>query len=100
MTGTDHRHSARISVLVTGVLVALVAALPTSVLAFSSDAPLTAGIAMLAVAAAALVRTTTGGFLVLRSVTRPDARQPAPCLSARVADPVRHPARPRAPGTV
>lgn len=86
--------------LVTGLALALAAALSSSLLALNADAPLSAGIAMLAVAAAALVRTTTGGLLVLRTAVRPGVRQPVPVLASRVADPVRHPARPRAPGTV
>ena len=100
MSGTDHRHTARVSALVTALLVGLVTALSSTLLAMGSDAPLAAGIAMLAMAVAALVGTTAGGILALRPATWPGTRQPVPALASLVADPVRHPVRPRAPGTV
>lgn len=100
MSGDDHRHTARASALVTGLLVTLVTALSSSLLALGTDAPLAAGIAMLAVAVAALVGTTAGGILAVRPALWPGSRQPVPALASLVADPVRHPVRPRAPGTV
>lgn len=100
MSGTDHRHTARASALVTAVLVTLATALSSSLLALGPDAPLAAGVAMLAVAVAALVGTTAGGVLALRPAAWPGSRQPVPALASLVADPVRHPVRPRAPGTV
>ncbi|GAA1513768.1 hypothetical protein [Nocardioides humi] len=99
MSEDRDRRTARASVLVTGLVVALVTTLSSSLLALNADAPLAAGVAMLAMAVAALVRTTAGGVLVLRPAAWPGTRQPVPTLAARVADPVRHPARPRAPGT-
>jgi hypothetical protein len=100
MSGSEHRHTARASALVTGLLVTLATALSSSLLALGTDAPIAAGIAMLAVAVAALVRTTSGGFLGVRPAAWRGSRQPVPALASRVADPVRHPVRPRAPGTV
>lgn len=100
MSGTDHRHTARVSALVTAALVGLVTALSWSLLAAGPDAPLAAGITMLAMAVAALVGTTAGGILAVRPATWPGSRQPVPALASLVADPVHHPVRPRAPGTV
>lgn len=100
MSGDDHRRAARASAFVTAVLVTLVTALSSSLLALGTDAPLAAGVAMLAVAVAALVRTTAGGVLAVRPATWPGSRQPVPALASLVTDPVRHPVRPRAPGTV
>ncbi|MDQ6523870.1 hypothetical protein RB608_09680 [Nocardioides sp. LHD-245] len=98
MDGEQDQRTARVSVLVAGLAAALVAALTSSLIALSADAPLATAVAMLAVAAAGLVRTAAGGVLVLRPAAWPGARQPVPTLAARVADPVRHPVRPRAPG--
>lgn len=100
MSSDDHRHTARASALVAGLVVALVTALSSSLLATGSEAPLAAGIAMLAVAVAALVGTTARGIIAVRPATWPGSRQPVPALASLVTDPVRHPVRPRAPGTV
>ncbi|TWG98150.1 hypothetical protein L615_003200000280 [Nocardioides sp. J9] len=95
----EHRHTARVAAVVGALIVSLVTTLSTSLLA--TDAPLTAGVLVLAAAAvAALVGTTAGGLLGTPPAAWPGARQPVPALASRVADPVRHPVRPRAPGTV
>lgn len=100
MSGSSHGHTARASAFVTALAVTLVAALSPSLLALGTDAPLTSGLAVIAVAVAALLRTTTVGAVPVRSLARPGVRQPVAALASLVTDPVRHPVRPRAPGTV
>ncbi|GAA4817685.1 hypothetical protein ACFQ0K_09140 [Nocardioides caeni] len=100
MRGDDHPTTARMSAFVGSVLVALATTVSASLLALGPDAPLAAGIAMLAVAIGALVHTTQGGITAPSFAPRPGARQPVPALASRVTDTDRHPVRPRAPGTV
>ncbi len=98
--------TARISVLVAGVLGVMVAgfvALLTTATPLLADAPspATLGLAVLALAVAGMVRVTAAGTLTRRpATTYAGRRQPTPALASRVADPVHHPVRPRAPGTV
>ena len=93
--------TARISVLVAGLLVALTAYLTAAAPALGADPTRAVALAVLVLAVAVLVRLAAAGALTLRPVTSyPRALQPLPALASRVADPVHHPVRPRAPGTV
>jgi hypothetical protein len=93
--------TARVSVLFGGLLALLTATLTAAAPLLGADAPAAVGLAVLVLAVAALVRVNAAGLLALRPVASyPRERQPAPALASRVADPVHHPVRPRAPGTV
>ena len=68
----------------------------------TTDTPAGIGLAVVALALAALVRFRTfAGALSARPTTPAYAagREAPPLLSGRATDPVHHPLRPRAPGT-
>jgi len=78
---------------------ALVLLLPSLV---ATDPPGLLGLAVVAVALAAIVRLgATFGALSARTLTPAFAtrREAPPLLAGRATDPVHHPLRPRAPGT-
>jgi hypothetical protein len=103
MSKAQEDASARARVLLAGMVSAALVLLLPSLLATSGDAPAMVGLAVVALALAAMVRFGASyGALSAGTLTAPcpTRRETLPLLPGRATDPVHHPLRPRAPGTV
>jgi hypothetical protein len=95
---------ARPRVALVGIVAVTLAILAPSLLATATatDASGTVTLALLMLALASLVRfARRGGAVAARATaaTAPTGDEPPPSVSGLVTDPMRHPLRPRAPGS-